>query len=141
MPYPHIFALLKNNKKKTLTLMRAMLLAFAFLVIATAAADAVTPLEVFLIAPDQIIKTTVTTHGDWDILEVTVSKPTAALLLAFSKRNLGKQACIALLPPNKFLYDNAINLSPFIMKAPIRNGIVHLTLPSGKALTRGLLAD
>jgi len=122
--------------------MRAILLAFAFLALASRAALGEVPhYELFLIPPDQIIKTTVTTHGDWDILEVTVSKPTAALLLAFSERNLGKPACIALLPPNKFLHDNAIVLSPAFVKAPIRDGIVHLTLPSRKDRTRGLLAD
>jgi hypothetical protein len=121
--------------------MRAMLLAFAFLVIATSAANAGTPLELFWIAPDQIIKTTVSTHGDWDTLEVTVSKPTAAALLAFSERNLGKPACIALLTPNKFSHDDAVQLSTTLVKAPIRDGIVHLTLPSRAALTRELLAD
>jgi len=119
-----------------------MLLAFAFLVIASRAALGEVPTyELFLIAPDQIIKTTVTTHGDLDTLEVTVSKPTAVALLAFSERNLGKPACIALLPPNKFLYDNAINLSAFFLKAPIRDGIVHLTQPSRAGRTRGLLAN
>jgi hypothetical protein len=134
--------LLKCNKAKTLSVMRAMLLAFAFLVIASRAALGEVPTyELFLIAPDQIIKTTVTTHGDWDTLEVTVSKPTAAALLAFSERNLGKPACIALLRPNKFLHDDAIVLTPAFVKAPIRNGIVHLTLPNHAALTRGLLAN
>ena len=122
--------------------MRATLLAFAFLVIVSRAASGEVPhYELFLIKPDEIMKTTVTTHGDLDILEITVSKPTATALLAFSQRNLGKVACIALLPPNKFLYDNAIMLTPAFVQAPIRNGVVHLTLPSRKGRTRGLLAD
>ena len=122
--------------------MRAMFFALALLVLASLTALGEVPrYELFLIKPDQIITTTVTTHGDWDSLEVTVSKTTAKALLAFSERNLGKRACIALLPPNKFLYDNAINLSPAVVKAPIRDGIVHLTQPSRSPLTRGLLAD
>jgi hypothetical protein len=121
--------------------MRAVFFALALLVFAPCAANAVPNYELFLIAPDQIVNTTVSTKGDWDTLEITVSKPTAKALLAFSERNLGKPFCIALLPPNKFLHDDAIQLSPAFLKAPIRDGIVHLTLPSGAALTRGLLAD
>jgi hypothetical protein len=122
--------------------MKATLLAFVFLALASRAGLGDVPnYELFLIKPDQITNTTVTTHGDWDILKVTVSKPTAKALLAFSERNLGKMALIALLPPNKFLDSASIELSPTIISVPIRDGIVHLRQPSRKARTRGLLAD
>jgi len=119
-----------------------MLLALAFLALAARAASGEVPhYELFLIEPDQIVKTTVTTHGDLDTLEITVGKPAAKALLAFSRHNLGKYACIALLPPNKFLLDNSIVLHATFVKALISNGVVHLTQPSRTARTRGLLAD
>ena len=122
--------------------MRAVLLAFVVFAIAIQTALAEAPrYELFLIKPDQIVKTTVITHGDWDTLEITVTEPAAKALLAFSQRNLGKYACVALLPPNKYLVGNSIVLSPAPMKALITNGVVHLTQPSRKARMRGLLAD
>ena len=122
--------------------MRVVFLALALLVIGFRAdAGEVPHYELFLIKPDQIVTTTVTPHGDTETLEVTVNPPTAKAFLAFSQRNLGKVACIALLPPNKFLYDNAINLSPALVKAVVSNGVIQIRQFSRKAQTRSLLAD